>query len=202
MNKSKIFGIGLPRTGTTTLNNALRILGYRSLHNPHSFRKNQLDGCYCFDGEWDALTNFGEHIYPQLDECYPGSRFILTVRDKKKWIESIENKTSELSYSEFGNKIRISIFGCHKFNKSRYSYIYDLHIREAKEYFRNRPEDLLIVDWEKGQGWKELCSFLNKSVPNVSFPHDNRGNNTELSRAKWLFYRMYYFINERYKNYV
>ena len=65
-----------------------------------------------------------------------------------------------------------------------------------------RPEDLLIVDWEKGQGWKELCSFLNKSVPNVSFPHDNRGNNTELSRAKWLFYRMYYFINERYKNYV
>lgn len=86
---NKVFGIGLPKTGTTSLNSALSQLGFTSLHNPLDLRQQAHEGNYRFDrNDWDALTNFGEHFYPQLDEAYPGSKFILTVRDEEEWIDS------------------------------------------------------------------------------------------------------------------
>jgi hypothetical protein len=86
---NKVFGIGLPKTGTTSLNAALNHLGLKSIHNPLDLRRQAHEGQYCFDrDDWDALTNFGEHFYPQLDEAYPGSKFILTVRDEEEWADS------------------------------------------------------------------------------------------------------------------
>ncbi|MCS4047519.1 hypothetical protein GGQ04_002667 [Salinibacter ruber] len=86
---NKVFGIGLPKTGTTSLNAALNHLGLNSIHNPLDLRRQAHEGTYKFDrDDWDALTNFGEHFYPQLDEAYPESKFILTVRDEEEWAES------------------------------------------------------------------------------------------------------------------
>lgn len=171
-NTYKIFGIGLPRSGTSSLNQALSILGYKSLHHPTYYIMDKLNGSFSFEGDWDALTNFGEHFYPQLDELYPNSKFILTTRDKEKWLNSCRWKYQEPS-NNLGNAIRISIFGCDRFHESTYSYIYDQHTRNVIEYFKNRPNDLLVVDWGLGHGWKELCYFLNKPVPETPFPNKN-----------------------------
>lgn len=94
---SKIFVIGLPKTGTTSIQAALSILGYRCRHNPMDFRAQAMRGCYRFDPveDWDALSNFGEHFYPQLDLEYPGSRFILTTREKESWLDSVERQFSK-----------------------------------------------------------------------------------------------------------
>jgi hypothetical protein len=27
---------------------------------------------------------------------------------------------------------------------------------------------------DEGHGWKELCGFLNKEIPNIDFPHENK----------------------------
>lgn len=169
---NKIFGIGLPRSGTSSLNQALSILGYKSLHHPTYFIMDKLNGSFSFDGNWDALTNFGEHFYPQLDQLYPDSKFILTIRDKEKWLDSCRWKYQEPS-NHLGNVIRISIFGCDRFHESTYSHIYDQHTRNVIEYFKDRPNDLLVVDWGLGHGWKELCDFLDKPIPNIPFPHKN-----------------------------
>ena len=34
------------------------------------------------------------------------------------------------------------------------------------------PEDQLLV-FKVGEGWERLCTFLDKDVPNLDFPHDN-----------------------------
>ncbi|MYB38989.1 MAG: hypothetical protein F4Y26_16720 [Gammaproteobacteria bacterium] len=35
--------------------------------------------------------------------------------------------------------------------------------------------DLLVLDFERGDGWPELCAFLGEPVPDTPFPHVNRG---------------------------
>jgi hypothetical protein len=42
------------------------------------------------------------------------------------------------------------------------------------DYFSNR-DNFLIICFEKGHGWKELCRFLDKPIPSVPFPHVNKG---------------------------
>ena len=86
--KYKIFGIGLHRTGTSSLNEALNILGYRSIHTP-------LDIYPDIDtriiDKYDAFTdNPIPLLYKQLDRLYPGAKFILTTRDLDSWIKSVK----------------------------------------------------------------------------------------------------------------
>ena len=169
---SKIFGIGLPRSGTTSLNSALSIMGYRAIHNPTYFIMDKLNGSYEFEEPWDALTNFGEHFYPMLDQRYPNSKFILTIRDKEKWLGSCRWKYKDPT-NHLGNAIRISVFGCDRFHEPTFSYLYDSHKESVLHYFKDRPDDLLVFNCDSGAGWEELCSFLGREIPSVSFPHKN-----------------------------
>ena len=103
----KIFGVGLSRTGTTSLNRALQILGINSMHFPcdkttrqelYEFFARQSQGMpiapsislsalnYC-----DAITDTPACcIYKSLDVVYPNVKFILTIRDKTSWLNSRE----------------------------------------------------------------------------------------------------------------
>ena len=42
-----------------------------------------------------------------------------------------------------------------------------------KEYFRDRTDNLLVMNICAGEGWETLCPFLNKHTPNVQFPKLN-----------------------------
>ena len=103
----KIFCIGLNKTGTRSLSDALEILGYRSLHwggsdQATALRRGPeirvaveraleegrplLEDIDDVDAYSDLLalsTNFDV-----LDRQYPGSKFILTVRDLDEWLDS------------------------------------------------------------------------------------------------------------------
>ena len=43
------------------------------------------------------------------------------------------------------------------------------------DYFENK-QSLLVIDFEKGDGWTSLCGFLDCAVPQEPFPHKNRQN--------------------------
>ncbi|WP_295888478.1 sulfotransferase, partial [uncultured Thiohalocapsa sp.] len=89
----KIFCIGLSKTGTTSLTEALKILGYDAVHwyaTKHAFRYTDDGG---IDIDWDFFERhdaFADtpiaRIYPQLDERYPDAKFILTLRDEDAWL--------------------------------------------------------------------------------------------------------------------
>jgi hypothetical protein len=54
--------------------------------------------------------------------------------------------------------------------------IYDEHNNGVLEYFKDRPNDLLVLCWERGDGWEKLCKFLDVPVPaGQPIPHSNRG---------------------------
>ena len=177
----KVFGIGFQKTGTSSLMRALQTLGYRvcdgcgNADNPN-IENEVYEICYSLVEKYDA---FEDHpwsvLYRELDEKYPNSKFILTVRPTEQWIRSM--------CSHFGSQytpMREWIYGVGhpQGNEEVYIERYERHNAEVKEYFKDRSNDLLILQMdgktEEQQLWKSICDFLGKPLPeNVKFPHAN-----------------------------
>ena len=76
------WGIGLGRTGTNSLCEALRLLGYERVeHNPPFERLASLDG-----GADNGVLLF----YKYLDYKFPNSKFVLMLRPLEDWLHSME----------------------------------------------------------------------------------------------------------------
>src|SRR5205807_261378 len=97
--KAKIFGIGLSKTGTTSLANALQILGYNTKDNmgvvkyaAGDLSSVDLDIVDAFDAVTDTPV---PSFYRELDARYPGSKFILTVRDSDGWLKSCKKQFTQ-----------------------------------------------------------------------------------------------------------
>jgi hypothetical protein len=186
---NKIFGIGLSKTGTTSLAMGLKKLGYRTVHwasDSLTFRE-LVAGKYrlsILENHEAILDTPIPALYPQFDAVYPGSKFILTVRQVDSWIDSMrrhrelqesreqarDDRVVSMTFRHFS---RLVTYGVIDFNEERYRYVYNSHLREVERYFRERPEDLLVLDVCAGQGWEKLCSFLGKPLPTGAFPASN-----------------------------
>jgi len=77
----KIFIIGLPRTGTTSVCAAMLALGYRVAHTAYTERS-------FFEAQVLADTPIFCD-YQRLDSAYPNAKFIYLARDMEKWLPSI-----------------------------------------------------------------------------------------------------------------
>jgi hypothetical protein len=176
----KVFGIGFHKTGTSTLGVALRKLGYKvcgdRLELVDTLIQDDLSSALKLVEEYDAFQdNPWPLLYKELDFRYPNSKFILTLRDERKWIKSVVN--------HFGKKhtmMREWLYGIGFPEGNEHIYLdrYRKHNQEVLEYFQDRSDNLLVVSWEQGDGWKELCSFLGKPLPDMPFPHVNKGKYT------------------------
>jgi hypothetical protein len=208
MHKQKVFGIGLSRTGTSSLNEALEFLGYRSVHFPIimqntsarakvKYRMNRWIGeigskkplfhDFCIGTEnklvfkvpnptsFDAMTDMPvARFYKQLDEEFPNSKFILTVRNEDGWLKSCEKFFAEGNNQFFKwIQLHFDMYGANSFNDSLFRNGYRNHIKDVKAYFSARPSDLLIVDIPKGDGWNKLCEFVGLGIPQNPFPNKN-----------------------------
>jgi len=166
---NKIFGLGMCKTGTTSLHRALKQLGFRSVHYPRL--PEILSGQFDWMDDYDAASDIPiVPFYPQLDAAYPGSKFILTVRNVDEWLQSMEKWWGAEATTEYIIDIRLAVFGINTFRADRLKYVYEKHLRDVREYFKNRPDDLLIMNICEGDGWEKLCPFLKKSAPDVKFP--------------------------------
>jgi hypothetical protein len=101
----KVFGIGLSRTGTTSLTLALSQLGLRAYHALPALVAPASDGVAAGDagtnysrfvlrGEWsdafDALTDIhASVVFESLAERYPDALFVLTDRADDVWARSM-----------------------------------------------------------------------------------------------------------------
>ena len=172
----KVFGLGLSKTGTSSLGEALNTLGIRTIHWPHDQRTHDdlRNGNYRLSilEEYQGIVDIPvAPYYAQLDRVYPNSKFILTVRDKDSWLRSAEvhwrlkietsdkrpEKEQEREFTQF---ISACVYGTIKFNRDRFLYVYEMHQRNVCDYFKNRPKDFLIMDICGGDGWEKLCPFL------------------------------------------
>ena len=177
---TKVFCIGFMKTGTTTMNRALTILGYRVSHNSWKLLRPIMKGDWGrvkrHAQEWDALEdNPIPLIYRELDKMFPNNKFILTVRPSEDWYQSVAhhigNHRSPMHEWVFGRGK-----GIPSQNKEHTIRIYENHIAEVKAYFRDRPQDLLVYDLKDHSDWNTLCNFLDQPIPDAPYPHANKSN--------------------------
>ncbi len=180
----KIFGIGWAKTGTTTLGRCLELLDYRHVGQrldlvPH-LEKGDLAAIHEVAAEADAFEDWPWLLlFRELDLAFPGSRFVLTTRAPDRWIRSYLNMLRHPVFiSDELTHIRRVLYGL-PFPDVTAEQLVDRYCRHndtVTNYFRGRPHDLLVVDWEASHGWPELCRFLGRDVPDQPFPRENVGN--------------------------
>jgi hypothetical protein len=115
-----------------------------------------------------------------LDAAYPGSKFILTTRDESKWLESVRAHWSyernphrwEWDTYPISNRLHQALYRRKSFDAAVFRERYWRHNWDVVEYFKDRPNDFLIMNVDAGDGWRELCGFLGKPVPGVPYPKE------------------------------
>jgi len=175
----KVWGIGFGRTGTSSLIQAFKRLGFRRVkQNPRFEELKDLDA---------AADNGCAVFYKYLDHKFPGSKFVLTVRDLDAWLEAIEfiiNAYPISRNSDVGIQRRMLLFETVRFERDKMVKAYMRHHADVRRYFMNRPADLLEMDITKGDGWRKLCPFLGVPILNEPFPHLNQRSPAERLRAR------------------
>lgn len=176
----KVFGIGLNKTGTTTLATCLQALGFRhSSCDPGLLKQVAMGELESLFAVVEAHDSFEDWPYPlvfeALDQRFPGSRFILTRRSSAdRWLASLS--AHALRTDPFiGTRCRSLAYGYPypQLNPQAHLQLYTQHLDRVRAYFRDRPQDLLEVCWEDQDGWASLCGFLGLPVPEATFPHAN-----------------------------
>jgi hypothetical protein len=198
---TRIFGIGMHKTATTSLNAALKILGFDAAH---------WQDAHWAKAIWEEMTASGRShtlerhyalsdlpitiLYERLDKAYPGSKFILTMRSEEAWIRSVRNHwdhnrnpfRSTWSTDPFTHQVHKLVYGQKGFDAEIMLARYRRHNAEVREYFKDRPNDLLEMHMDGGDertpqgervryprppaGWPELCAFLNRPIPDRPYP--------------------------------
>jgi hypothetical protein len=176
----KIFGIGLNKTGTSTLHEALETLGFRSLHwgGPeasmavkHAIDEDRpmLEYLAGYDAYSD-ITRISRH-FERADREYPGSKFVLTVRDLDQWLDSrrrhVEQNVAKQAEGRYDG-IFVDV------DYEAWTREYREHEAKVRAHFATRPDDLLVFDVAGGDGYEKLCPFLGVPVPDRPFPWRNR----------------------------
>ena len=85
--EKKIFGIGLSRTGTTSLERALKILGYNCEHFNSGSRVLNWPELFMLESAVDTPVSAR---FESLYYAFPDSKFIYTVRNISEWAESMK----------------------------------------------------------------------------------------------------------------
>ncbi len=170
----KIIGLGLFKTGTTSLGRALEILQYQTSYEYWGVLGEDWDLSVIDHAKhhetikkdamrWEAMTNAPWlYMYRELDKWFAQSKFILTLRADPEAVAM-----SDIAmWKRMGEK---QIPPMEKFIQR-----YNQHNARVRSYFANRPNDLLEMCFEDGDGWEKLCHFLGKSPPQEGFPHSNK----------------------------
>ena len=175
---NKVIGIGLPKTATSSLKDSLNVNGVPTIHfgDPEcdEIREKMYNGIYKFEvlDKYRGITNAFEMIFPQIDKVYPNSKFIYTIRDKEEWLISADKHLKRYPSKP---KHHLITFGTFKFNKDRFSFVYDMHADMVRNYFSYKKNDLLIIDITKDINYVyKVCEFLNISVIDSTPFHSNK----------------------------
>lgn len=199
----KVIGIGFHKTGTTTLGDCLRILGYQHISASRkafmAYHQNRMDKVLKMMENYDSFEDWPwPFVYKEAYIRFPGSKFILTRRTNAEvWFNSL-NKHVESGAGE-GFHYRKYIYGYDKPSDNQELHInkYKEHNESVRQFFADKREQFLEVCWEEGDSWEKLCSFLGELEPNTPFPHSNQfKQNYKMPFSKRLLGLYYSLFNK------
>ncbi|XP_078363472.1 uncharacterized protein LOC144647553 [Oculina patagonica] len=194
----KVICAGLPKTGTTSLAEALQVLGYNvydykehdQFHRQEwldSFETDRLPNFKEMYGGVDAVTEVPPAFwFEEISAVFPEAKVILTVRDSedawlKSWKEHLQLMAWDLfsitpwlpwkrKRKHFIDTLHRAIYGS---DNPEATALYRLKYRQHNERVQAViPAEKLLV-FNVKQGWKPLCKFLGCDVPSTPFPRVN-----------------------------
>ncbi|MDV6328050.1 sulfotransferase [Idiomarina sp. Sol25] len=203
--KVKYFCIGRNKTGTTSIKKAFEQLGY-----PVGYQRKAeiLHDKYYFEGNFDPIIKYCKSAqvfqdspfscpdtFKYIDKAFPGSKFILTVRDSpEQWYNSI----TRFHAKKYGKNGRIPtvddlLSATYVRKGSPYNTVklhgtpdndpynfeimvnhYKRHNEAVLEYFKDRPDDLLVINLSKPGAYKKFTDFLGVKSSYNDFPWENK----------------------------
>jgi predicted Zn-dependent protease len=187
--KPKLFGIGFPKTGTTSLTAALTLLGFNTLQwvNPLTCELITDDDLFIFDAFTDTPISARFEFFYYL---FPNSKFILNTRPFDAWVKSISHhwrrhyglsdfdeikaamaEPKAFRYGIEFRKINYSLY----FNYKNYHEAFQAHEQRVRSFFQDKPAGrFLELNIFAGDSWPKLCAFVGRDVPSIPFPWENR----------------------------
>lgn len=204
--KTKYFCIGRNKTGTTSLKRAFENLGFPV---GDQVTAELLADRYYFEGNFEPIITYCEsaqvfqdvpfswpETYKYLDTAFPGSKFILTIRDNpEQWYRSISRFHAKMFGSD-GNvptaqqlKQRgyvrrgwmyntVRLHGTpddDPYNKEIMMAHYNRYNDEVIEYFKDRPDDLLVINLSEKGSYLKFCEFIGvDGKGRREFPWENK----------------------------
>jgi len=159
---NKLFIIGLPRTGTTSISVAL-LDNFKVAHTAYTKRAFELadviSDCPCFSD------------YQQLDKLFPESKFIYLQRPLEQWLPSTQRLLNKMLPSLNGkayvNPILKRSFEQtfnlnntdNPLNGAHLTACYQRHEQEVADFFHHR-ENLLRIDISQAESLPNLLDFI------------------------------------------
>lgn len=201
----RVIGAGVGRTGTLSLKAALERLGYGPcFHGRHvldhpdrlplweaAAAGDIVDWETLFAGYVSTVDWPGAAFWRQLAVAFPDAPVILTIRDARRWYDSVSNTI----FTMFGDgppddrvaRARQLVPGLDVFTAFHRQLIWDgffggrfadrrhaisVYEEHNAAVMREVPPDRLLVI-PPGAGWEPLCTFLGVPVPDEPYPHLN-----------------------------
>ena len=151
MGKIKVFGIGLNKTGTTTLGRCFATLGYRHASVSRDLLIDWHNGILNrIKAVCDTHDSFEDWPYPLLFEklfdWYGNSaRYILTVRSSPlAWIRSLKNHSLKTHRTQHSRLIAYGYAYPHGLEQQHIAK-YEDHNRKVRDFFVKRGLDHLLT---------------------------------------------------------
>ena len=172
----KVFGLGLARTGTTSLHHAMSVLGLRSAPSS-AVLVDGLDAHFLasHDAFFDNPIPF---LRDERAERVPDARFIVTWRPEEAWLRSMAwlfgPGLARLSpdLRALGDRVHRHGYGIDTFDADVLLEVHRRHYAELRTWSRDRSH-VLWLDTDEGLTWGPLCELLDRPVPDVPFPRLN-----------------------------
>lgn len=202
----KVIGAGFGRTGTMSMQAALKALGYRCYHMKevphqrghlkmwHDFVSGRapMDWQTLFK-DYDATVDFPACVYyRELLREFPDAKVILNVREPDRWYDSFMTLRRTVDsfrifrfipkarrFIDFTDLLLSQVFDSSR-EREKCIAVFNKHNEEVR---KNVPADRLLV-FRVQEGWKPLCEFLGCDEPEgIAFPHLNEGKATVVEQA-------------------
>lgn len=177
---NKLFIIGLPRTGTTSISVALLKYGFKVAHTAYTKRAFELA---------DVISDapcFAD--YQQLDALFPNSKFVYLDRALSSWVPSMQmllHKMQPQLAPKSGylhpvlkrciNQVFAPLTTQNPLASAHVEACYRIHQHAVINYFAAR-DDFLSLDISQQGSLQTLLEFLGVNAEHGDeFPHLNRG---------------------------
>ncbi|KAF5011612.1 hypothetical protein FDECE_2275 [Fusarium decemcellulare] len=192
----QVLCLGLSRSGTDSLRSALSILEYSDVYHGFVITAHQREDCAFwvplmrqklsgsklpesidFDSvlaNCEAVTDGPANVFAEeLLSFYPDVKVILNRRrDVDAWYSSMKKTCFEVFSWPMWTLIMKGYYNG-DFDRNGKS-VFKEHYEQLEKRLTNDKRPYL--EWSVEDGWKPLCEFLGKPIPDAPFPNGNKGS--------------------------